>query len=252
MYSLSSANPIPDTPTLLPHPNWLRVMRHKSGPMHPVMAEPFCSTRVVLSSERMLAIFPILRSCLSHLEGWLVPACCQNRAQPGGPMSLMNLPPLGRGVEESRGVARLAPKPTPETSLRPISHCPYPLLAGAVCTAIHRPIRLHAMAQDSAATMTTGGSKRLDRTLKAIKRMRLVPHDHFKCFVIVIPACFAVCHVDDSSNTCYPLPQHNVFTVLLCAKASAPCKKRKHKLCQATLRESRLRPSMEPREEGCV
>jgi hypothetical protein len=154
---------------------------------------------------------------MTHTSVW--PAC--GIAQ-GGIASAWALP-------GTLGVPQRLP---PQISSSPISHLPYSLLASAVCTAIHRPICLHTMTQDSAATMAAGGGKGLDCTLKAIKGMRPARHDHLKRLVIFIPACFAVCHVDDSSKACYAFA--SMRYLLSNAKFSALCQKREHKLCQRT------------------
>lgn len=54
------------------------------------------------------------------------------------------------------------------------------------------------MANDSAPTMVTGGSQRLDGALKAIEGMRRISCNHHKGFIILIPASFTQCHIGDS------------------------------------------------------
>jgi hypothetical protein len=83
-----------------------------------------------------------------------------------------------------------------ERWLRAVLQRLYAVCAGAVGAAIYFPICFCTVADDSAAAMATGGGKRLDRTLKAIEDMRLVIHNNFESFVIVIAACFALCHGD--------------------------------------------------------
>jgi hypothetical protein len=76
-----------------------------------------------------------------------------------------------------------------------ILYAPYARMAGAVGAAIHVPIRLNAMANNFTATMATDRRQRLYGTLEAIEHMRDIRHDHFKGFVIVIPASFTPCHI---------------------------------------------------------
>ena len=77
-------------------------------------------------------------------------------------------------------------------------HHRHALLARAVRTAIHHPIGLDSMTNDSAPTTMTGGSKRLNSALKTIEGMRRISRHYHKGFVVFIPAGFTQCHVDNS------------------------------------------------------
>jgi hypothetical protein len=64
------------------------------------------------------------------------------------------------------------------------------LLAGAVGTAIESIRRLHAMTDNTAATVRTGGSQHVDGALKTVEDMRFAAQPHLKAFVVDIATYF--------------------------------------------------------------
>jgi hypothetical protein len=72
----------------------------------------------------------------------------------------------------------------------------YTVLAGTVGAAVELAVsRLHAMADDHAAAVGTFGRQRMDRALKAIEYMPLVPYHHGKRFVIFVSTDFTSGHL---------------------------------------------------------
>lgn len=62
------------------------------------------------------------------------------------------------------------------------------MLASAVGAAIEGIRCLHAVTDDAAATMGTGGSQRVDGALKAVEYMSLAAHFHLETFVVNVAA----------------------------------------------------------------
>jgi hypothetical protein len=62
--------------------------------------------------------------------------------------------------------------------------------AGAVGATVKNAIRLHAMANDTTAAMSTFWRKGMDGTLKTIEHVCLISQPHFKTFVVLIAANF--------------------------------------------------------------
>jgi len=87
------------------------------------------------------------------------------------------------------------------------------MLAGAVGTAKEGIRRLHAVTDDAAAAMGTGGRQRVDGALEAVEHMRLAAHLQLETFVVDVAAhltggglipqhTFAFIHAGLFSRTC--------------------------------------------------
>ena len=62
--------------------------------------------------------------------------------------------------------------------------------------AIHLVTSFHAVADDSAPTMSATGREGLNRTLEAVEGMRLAGHSDREGFIVVIATEFTRSHID--------------------------------------------------------
>ena len=65
------------------------------------------------------------------------------------------------------------------------------MLGCAVRATVEDSLGFHAMAYNSAGTMSTGGRQRVDGTFETVKYVCLATHTHFKTFVIRVATHFA-------------------------------------------------------------
>jgi hypothetical protein len=69
-----------------------------------------------------------------------------------------------------------------------------------VTAAEKHPADFDPMTHNHASAVAAAGSQRVNGTLEAIKHMGLAAHDHFKCFVVLVPASFTLSHGDSPSD----------------------------------------------------
>jgi len=81
-----------------------------------------------------------------------------------------------------------------ETHLRVIAHSSYTFPPGAVSTTIELLVGLNTVPYYLATTMFASGRQLLNRALETIKRVSLVPHNHFKRAIVVVIAYFTSRH----------------------------------------------------------
>jgi hypothetical protein len=64
------------------------------------------------------------------------------------------------------------------------------MLAGAMCATIERISRFHAVTNNAAAAMGTGGRQGMDGALETIEYMRLTAHPYLKTLIVHVAAHF--------------------------------------------------------------
>lgn len=68
----------------------------------------------------------------------------------------------------------------------------------AVGAAVNAIAFLHIVADDAAAALSALGREGMDGALEAVENMLLAFHDHFKRFLIIVSANFALSHIISS------------------------------------------------------